>query len=268
MIASPGDVVQERAIARDVANEWNAIHARTRSQVLLPVGWDTHAIPAMGDRPQAIINKQVLKDADILVAIFRTRLGSSTGKAASGTVEEIEEHIGTGKPVLIYFSRTPLTPDSVDTEQHSALREFRKSLQSRGLYEEFKNAADFRGKFTRHLSQTINKDFPLIENGSGNVVVLPPTTPNVGLSPEAAKILKAASKDHGGQIMVSRQLGGTLVVTNGQSFAKEGDARSEALWEGAVAELEREMLVEDQGHEREVFAVTSRGYQVADALPD
>lgn len=270
MIASPGDVVQERVIARDVTNEWNAIHARSRSQVLLPVGWETHAIPAMGDRPQAIINKQLLKNADILVAIFWTRLGSSTGKAASGTVEEIEEHIAAGKPVLIYFSRTPVTPDSVDAEQYKALTEFRKSLQSRGLYQEFDNAADFQAKFSRHLSQTINNDFPLVETGSGDgdVVVSSPSTPDVGLSPEAAQILKAASKDRGGRIMVLRDLGGTLVQTNGQSFAKEGDARSEALWEGAVAELEREMLVEDRGHKREVFAVTSRGYQVADVLPD
>lgn len=267
MIASPSDVVQERAIARDVANEWNAIHTRTRSQVLLPVGWETHAIPAMGDRPQALINEQVLRDADILVAIFWTRLGSSTGKAASGTVEEIEEHIATGKPVLIYFSRTPVTPDSVDAAQYAALSDFRKSLQSRGLYQEFDNAADFQAKFSRHLSQTINNNFP-IAGADADAAITSPPTPRIGLSPEAAQILKAASKDRGGRIMVLRHLGGTLVQTNGQSLTKEGDARSEAIWEGAVAELEREMLVEDRGHKREVFAVTSRGYQVADTLPD
>ena len=244
------------------------MHSRTRSQVLLPVGWETHAIPAMGDRPQELINEQVLKDADILVAIFWTRLGSSTGKAASGTVEEIEKHIADGKPVLIYFSRTPVTPDSVDAAQYAALTEFRKSLQSRGLYQEFDDPADFQAKFSRHLTQTINNKFVVDRAASGDVVVSQPARPDVGVSPEAAKILKAASKDRSGRIMVLRHLGGTLVQTNGQSFSKEGDARSEALWEGAVAELEREMLVEDRGHKREVFAVTSRGYQVADILPD
>lgn len=268
MIASPSDVVQERAIARDVSNEWNAIHARTRSQVLLPVGWETHVVPAMGDRPQSIINKQILNDADILVAIFWTRLGSSTGKAASGTVEEIEEHIATGKPVLIYFSRTPVTLDSVDPEQYSALADFRKSLQSRGLYQEFDDAADFQSKFSRHLSQTINNDFPLVQPESSEAVVSSPIPPDVGLTPEAAQLLKAASKDRGGRIMVIRHLGGTLVQTNGNSFAREGDARSLALWEGAVTELEHEMLIEARGYKREVFAVTSRGYQVADTLPD
>ena len=47
--------------------------------ILMPVGWDTHASPEMGDRAQAIINKQVLKNADLVVAAFWTRLGSPTG---------------------------------------------------------------------------------------------------------------------------------------------------------------------------------------------
>jgi hypothetical protein len=61
MIASPSDVVREREIAREVANEWNTVHAQTRRQVLLTVGWETHAVPEMGDRPQSLINEQVLR---------------------------------------------------------------------------------------------------------------------------------------------------------------------------------------------------------------
>ena len=265
MIASPSDVIQERVIAREVIHEWNAIHSCDRSQVLLPIGWETNSIPAMGGRPQELINKQILRDADILVAIFWTRLGSSTGKSASGTVEEIEEHIATQKPVLIYFSRTPVTPDSVDPDQYSALAEFRKSLQSRGLYQEFDDAGDFQGKFARHLAQTINSNYKVDESSSENIQT-PLASFSVKLSDEAAELLAEAAKDRGGRIMVIRHMGGTLVQTNGKSFSSEGDPRSEALWEGAVAELEAEMLVEARGHKREVFAVTSRGYQVADPL--
>ena len=61
MIASPSDVATERQIIRDVVNGWNAIHAVDRQLVLLPCAWETHASPAMGDRAQAIINKQLLK---------------------------------------------------------------------------------------------------------------------------------------------------------------------------------------------------------------
>lgn len=267
MIASPSDVVQERALAREVIHEWNAMHARDRSQVLLPIGWESNSIPAMGERPQEIINKQILKDADILVAIFWTRLGTSTGKAASGTVEEIEEHIATGKPVLIYFSITPVTPASVDTDQYAALTEFRRSLQSRGLYQEFDDAADFRVKFARHLAQTINTRFKGDGlSGDRGKVEVPIVSSPVNLSNEAAELLSEAAKDRTGRIMVLRHMGGTLVQTNGKSFATEGDPRSEAIWEGAVSELEAEYLIEARSYKREVFAITSRGYQVADGL--
>jgi hypothetical protein len=79
MIASPSDVPQERRIARDVIAEWNTIHARDRRTVLMPIGWETHSVRDTGDRPQAIINGQLLKDADLLVVMFWTRIGSPTG---------------------------------------------------------------------------------------------------------------------------------------------------------------------------------------------
>jgi len=108
MIASPSDVPQERLIAREVITEWNTIHAKDRQTVLMPIGWETHSTPGTGDRRQAIINGQLLKDADLLVAVFWTRLGSPTGVARSGTVEEIEEHLRAGKPAMIYFSSAPV----------------------------------------------------------------------------------------------------------------------------------------------------------------
>ena len=70
MIASPIDVAQECRVIRDVLQEWNAIHAEDRQVVLMPVGWETHSFPDMSDRPQAIINRQLLKHADLLVAVF------------------------------------------------------------------------------------------------------------------------------------------------------------------------------------------------------
>lgn len=63
MIASPEDVSTERQIAREVIQEWNAVHSEDRRMVLAPVGWETDAYPEMGDRPQAVVNKQVLRTA-------------------------------------------------------------------------------------------------------------------------------------------------------------------------------------------------------------
>src|SRR5579859_5410098 len=117
MIASPADVEQERTEIRAAIHAWNEVHAEERSLVLLPVGWETHCSPAMGDRPQEIINKQALERCDLLVGVFWTRIGTPTGKAQSGTVEEITSHMDKGKPTMLYFSQAPVRADSVDNEQ-------------------------------------------------------------------------------------------------------------------------------------------------------
>src|SRR5258706_12034364 len=98
MIASPSDVQEERVIVQDVIADWNAVHAEDEAIVLLPLLWERDSAPLQGDRPQGLINKQVLEKADVLVAIFWTRIGSPTGKAPSGTVEELREHLAADKP--------------------------------------------------------------------------------------------------------------------------------------------------------------------------
>jgi hypothetical protein len=56
MIASPSDVSIERGIIREALYEWNAVNSDMRKIVLLPVAWETHSSPEMGEPPQKIIN--------------------------------------------------------------------------------------------------------------------------------------------------------------------------------------------------------------------
>ena len=158
MIASPGDVLSERNIIRELLADWNVVNADSKQVVLLPVGWETHSVPEMGDRPQAIINRQVLRGCDLLIGVFWTRIGTATGKFASGSVEEIEEHIRADRPVMLYFSNSPVPPDSMDPEQYQKLKAFRKSCRSRGLYESYADIGDFRAKLYRQLQLKINQD--------------------------------------------------------------------------------------------------------------
>lgn len=270
MIASPSDVSQERIIIRDVIAEWNAVHAKDRRTVLMAIGWETHSIPDMGDRPQAIINGQLLKDADLLIAVFWTRIGSPTGIARSGTVEEIEEHLQTGKPAMIYFSSAPVRMDSVDNEQYTALSAFKQSLMSTGLVEEYEDLSEFRRKLARQLTQQVISRFtsspaPEIDDSVIQARIdLQRVAPAIGDS--AREILLEAGKDHQGGIMSIGTMGGRHVQTNGRSFVTSGDPRAEARWKGAVDELHRLGLIEDRGGKRELFFVTDEGYRVADLL--
>lgn len=159
LIASPGDTAAARQVVREVIDDWNSLNAEESGVILLPVAWERDATPQMGDRPQGIINRQLVDVSDILVGTFWTRLGTPTSEAESGTTEEIERFIGEGKPVLLYFSNQPVAPDSVEQEQLSRLRDFRQSLESRGLYDNYADAMELWRKLPAALSRTIRDSF-------------------------------------------------------------------------------------------------------------
>ncbi len=246
------------------------MHSEMRNLVLLPVGWETHSSPEMGDRPQAIINKQILKDCDLLVGVFWTRIGTPTGEYASGTVEEIEEHIKTGKPVMLYFSSAPVLPDSVEADQYSELKKFRESCKSRGLFETYSDINDFKSKFYRQLQLNLNSDahFTAVSQATGTAST--PTVSSVPdlppISREAKILLKEASQDPNGNIMRLPHLGGLLVQSNGKQFMRDNNPQARAAWEGAIGDLENYGLIKDRGYKREIFGITREGFQIADLI--
>jgi hypothetical protein len=232
MIASPGDVGSERAIIRDVIFEWNSVHSKSRNIVLLPVGWESHSSPEMGATPQEIINNQILDKCDFLVGVFWTRTGTGTPTTeyASGTVEEIEKHIATDKPAMLYFSSQPVVMDTVDPEQFSELSKFKKSCQSRGLYEGFDSQSDFKEKFYRHLQLKVN-EHSLFQLGSNDLIsseVIESNTAIPKLSNEARILLKEASQDRDGTIMSLSYMGGDDVQTNGKNLVSTQEPREVA----------------------------------------
>lgn len=268
MIASPGDVASERAIVRDVVYEWNAVHSSVRKLVLLPIGWESHSSPEMGATAQDIINNQVLAKCDLLVGVFWTRIGTPTERHLSGTVEEIEKHIATGKPAMLYFSSQPVALDTVDIDQIQRLKKFKESCQSRGLYESYDSHGDFKDKFYRHLQIKVNEHplFQSTETPHASPEIVESRTPLPALLPEGRMLLKEASQDSGGIIVHARYIGGTSIQTNGKNLIPSNEPREVAKWEHALEQLTSKGLVADQGYKGEVFRITNLGYQVADMI--
>lgn len=267
MIASPGDVASEREIIRNTIHEWNSIHSFDRKIVLLPVGWETHSTPEMGDRAQAIINNQILKDCDLLVAVFWTRLGSPTGKADSGTVEEIEEHIAANKPAMLYFSDSPIIPSNINADQYRSLNEFRNHCMERGLTEKYDSITQFRDLFTRQLAQKVIQHFSDMASKM-NATIAASNPARKQLSEQAMLLLTEASKDRRGVVMCLRVMAGLIVSTNRRDFCETGSPRSEAIWVGAINELISEGLLEPRGNKNEAYGVTASGYKFVDQLSD
>jgi hypothetical protein len=156
LIASPGDVAAARDLIELTLHDWNAAHSRTSGVVLEPIRWETHARPEMGDRPQAIINRQIVDSADLLIGVFWTRLGTGTGVAASGTAEEISRFVASGKPVALYVSEEPAQLDKIDLDQYQRLKVFRADIEKSGLLVTYSSSTDLRVKLARHVAQTVN----------------------------------------------------------------------------------------------------------------
>jgi len=157
LIASPSDVMLERASLQELIYEWNALNAESKGIVLLPVAWETHSYPAMGDRPQAILNKQIVENSDILLGVFWTRVGTSTGIADSGTLEEIMHFSNSGKPIQLYFSDAPIPQDKIDFSQISRLKTIKNDFRAQGLLCEYKDLADFKEKARRNLTKLVDE---------------------------------------------------------------------------------------------------------------
>lgn len=162
LIASPSDVEEEREIAVRVIQEWNDLYSYSRKIALLPLRWETHTAPEYGTRPQEVINRTIVDQCDLLVGIFWTRIGSPTGVAESGTLEEIERVGNAEKPVMLYFSRVEIDPDRIDLSQIEKLKNFKKKTYPKGLTESYKTIIEFRDKFAKQLELKV-RDLQRIE---------------------------------------------------------------------------------------------------------
>jgi hypothetical protein len=157
LIASPSDLGEEREAATQAVNDWNAQHAAAESVVLLPVKWETHATPAAGVRVQGEINRQLVKNCDLLVGMFWTKFGTPTGVADAGTVEEIDQFVAAKKPAMLYFSSRPVDPNKIDTRQHRKLRKFKDETYKTALVGNFAAVDELRAKVLRDLMAQVRE---------------------------------------------------------------------------------------------------------------
>lgn len=92
VVASPSDVFEIRKSIFDVLHELNRAF-EGQGVAIRALGWEEYAAPGVDSEAQVLINKQILKEYDILVAVFSAKLGTPTATSRSGTVEEIEHAI-------------------------------------------------------------------------------------------------------------------------------------------------------------------------------
>lgn len=157
LLISPSDVENERKIIEEVVLNWNAHIGNVLGARIELVRWERHSTPEFGDSPQNIINKQLLDNCDLGVAIFWSRLGSPTEKYASGSVEEIYELSARGCPVIVYFSNQDIPQTNIDNDQFQNLQKVKSELLTKGLLASYDEVYQLKDKFQLHLTSQVSK---------------------------------------------------------------------------------------------------------------
>lgn len=195
LIASPSDVEEEREIAVKTIQEWNDLNSAERQIVLLPLRWETHTAPEYGRRPQEVINRQMVDHCDLVIGVFWTRIGSPTGVADSGTLEEIERVAGQGKPVMLYFSQVKKDPNLIELDQLKRLREFKEKTFPKALVENYSTQVEFRDKLAKQIEIQLRN--LIVASSAGEKSGINSTNSNISL-----EFCDSESKENQGQSMV------------------------------------------------------------------
>jgi hypothetical protein len=157
LIAAPDDVIAEQKAIQEIISSWNTKYSARMKAVLLPVLLETPLVQEMSDRPKTIINKQFIKDCDIFIGVFWTRIGTEPSLAESISIEEIKELQRAGKSVMIYLSSAPVVPGSMDLKQYGKLMKFMDECLQQGLINNYDSILEFRKKFSTQIVSNILK---------------------------------------------------------------------------------------------------------------
>jgi hypothetical protein len=162
-VASPADTAQERGAVKDTIEQLNQNAMLGESTIVQLKGWETHTWPGFGEDAQAVINEQI-GPYDIFVGIMWNRVGTPTGRAISGTIEEFDQACAAWKThkrpsIMFYFNRAPsdLGTQS-ELQQKMEVLTFKKAVNSLGaLYCEYNGIDEFRKVFLGHLINELRK---------------------------------------------------------------------------------------------------------------
>ena len=98
-ISSPSDLSKERFEIKEIIENFE-----TGDNIeLKPILWEKDVPITSGVKPQTFIINKLLSGSDLLIGLFGSRFGTPGEEYDSGTVEEIEIFINSGRPVILYF---------------------------------------------------------------------------------------------------------------------------------------------------------------------
>lgn len=153
LISCPGDIENEIRIIEDAVSRFNTQFSDVLGIRIRTKHWRKNSYAQSGGKPQTLLNEQFVNDCDAAVAILWTRFGTPTDQYDSGTEEEVEIMLSSGKQVFMYFSDKPLSPSQMNEESYKKVQAFREKYKDRGVYFTYSSDEEFKTLFFAHLSQ-------------------------------------------------------------------------------------------------------------------
>lgn len=211
LISAPSDVPRrDMEVIRRTISQWNVNFGRVVGLTVLPISWTEHAVAEFGERPQALLNEQVVDDADLAVALFCDRLGTPTGEAESGTAEEIKVLADAGKPVAVLVNTAPRAPLSgPGLEERKRLTTYLSDLRQTALVLEYAVAEDLVGHLNNFLSRATAQFQGAIEESKAYTPL--GSDPSEGVWPRA-EVHESVRTDSQGRVRTDRKW--SLVLHN------------------------------------------------------
>jgi hypothetical protein len=229
-LASPSDVGEERAAAREVVEGVNYGVGRSLGIVVDLFGWEQ--VPPGYGRPQDLINPQI-DECDVFVGIMGLRWGTPTGAYSSGFEEEftraLERREASGDTPELWLFLKKIPPDRANDPgpELQQVIEFHSRVTSEAqlLYRRYDSVArwreEFHGTLVNHLVEHYRQPVP-----AEHVSERQPSPERRGEEP-ATSVEKAASHAAGvaeTEVLDTLERFRAMLTTDDVSSLIQGDA--------------------------------------------
>lgn len=166
-IASPGDTKEERNACEQVFDDINTNNGMYQHYMLSSLRWEKDIYPSVGPYGQEVINSQIDGKYYLFVGIMKSRFGTPTPVAGSGTEEEFDNAYAKYKRgdlgnIFFYFGNPQISLNDVDPIQFQKVKDFKKKLEKQGVvYMEYVDIEDFKRQLKSNLLQYLNSHNPI-----------------------------------------------------------------------------------------------------------
>ena len=265
MIGAPSDIIEEVSTAISVINQWSYINSEATNIVLMPLHWSINSYPTWGAHPRKSINKQLVSKSDLMVSIFGAKLGTPTDTEASGTVEEINEHINAGKDVMVFFKLSIDDISSVDPQQLQKIQEFKDGIKDKALWCDFYDNDDFQKKLSDKIQLFVNDHW---KNTQVLNSILPSQSSRLQLSDEEKRRLIVWTNEPNAE-SASFAFNRGYLYRLGYKQYEVNEGRENAEWEDFFRRLRNADFIELEKYNKEgrpIYKLLKAAYDYVDTL--